>query len=79
MPMIQIGRYRLGFAPFSMIIVFIVLTICAVVTACGQCRPEWSMPFLYLLLIYEGMALIATLIYGIFAHIVTTATGRHRK
>lgn len=77
--MIQIGRYRLGFAPFSMIIVFIVLTICAVVTASGQYRPEWSMPFLYLLLIYEGMALIATLIYGIFAHIITTAIDRHRK
>lgn len=34
--MIQIGRYRFGFAPLSMIAVFIVLTACAVVASITQ-------------------------------------------
>lgn len=66
--MIQIGRYRLGFAPLSMIVVFIVLSVCAVIAAFQQARPEWPMPLSYLIIINEGMALLATLVYGIFVH-----------
>ena len=66
--MIQIGRYKLGFAPLSMIVVFIVLSVCAIVAAFQQPRQEWSMPLSYIIIINEGMALLATLVYGIFAH-----------
>ncbi|MDE6533579.1 MAG: hypothetical protein K2M27_08620 [Muribaculaceae bacterium] len=66
--MIQIGRYRLGFVPVSVIIVFIVLSGCAIAAAFQQTRPEWSMPLSHKIIINEGMALLATLVYGIFAH-----------
>lgn len=68
--MIQIGRYKLGFAPLSMIIVFIVLSVCAILAAFRQTRPEWPMPLSYHIIINESMALLATLAYGIFVHFV---------
>lgn len=69
--MIQIGRYKLGFASLSMIVVFIVLSICATVAAFQQARPECPMPLSHIILINEGMALLTTLIYGIFPVFVT--------
>ena len=66
--MIQIGRFKFGIAPVSMIVVFIMLSSCAVIAAFDQARPEWSMPLVDLILINEGMALLGTLIYGIFIH-----------
>lgn len=39
--MIQIGRFKLGVAPLSMIVVFIVLSVCAIVAAFQQAKPEW--------------------------------------
>ncbi len=66
--MIEIGRYKLGFAPLSMIVVFIILSVCAMVAAFNQARLEYPMPLSDLILINEGLALLATLIYGIFAH-----------
>lgn len=68
--MIQIGRYKFGIAPVSMIVVFIVLSICAIVAAFHQARPECTMSLGDLILINEGMALLATLVYGIITHLV---------
>lgn len=77
--MIQIGKYKFGFAALSMIVVFIVLSVCAVVAAFQQARPEWSMPLSHIIIINEGMALLATLVYGIFAHFALTIINRIRK
>lgn len=77
--MIQIGRYKFGFVPLSMIVVFIVLSVCAVVSAFQQARPEWSMPLSSQILINEGMALMATLVYGIFTHYAIALINRISK
>lgn len=77
--MIQIGRYKLGFAPLSMIVVFIVLSVCAIVAAFQQARPEWSMPLSHIILINEGMALLVTLVYGIFTHFAISIINKIRK
>lgn len=77
--MIQIGRYKLGFAPLSMIVVFIVLSICATVAAFQQARPECPMPLSHIILINEGMALLTTLIYGIFVHFAIAIINKLRK
>ncbi|MEZ3551810.1 hypothetical protein [uncultured Duncaniella sp.] len=77
--MIQIGRYKMGFAPFSMIVVFIVLSVCAVVAAFHQARPEFPMPLSKIILINEGMALLATLVYGILAHFAIVLIDRIKK
>ncbi|MBO4994593.1 MAG: hypothetical protein J6C78_01345 [Muribaculaceae bacterium] len=52
--MIQIGRFRFGFAPASMVVVFVALSVCAVVAAFNQARPEWPVPLSYLILVNEG-------------------------
>ncbi|GFI52567.1 hypothetical protein IMSAGC021_00871 [Muribaculaceae bacterium] len=77
--MIRIGRYELGFAPLSMIVVFIVLSACAVTAAFHQAKPEWSMPLTSAIIINEGMALLATLVYGIFVHFAIEIINRLRK
>lgn len=77
--MIQIGRYKLGFAPLSMIVVFIVLSVCAVIAAFKQVRPESPMPLSSLIIINEGMALLVTLVYGIFVHFAIAIINRLRK
>lgn len=77
--MIQIGRYRLGFAPLSMIVVFIVLSVCSVIAAFQQARPERPMPLYSLIIINEGMALLATLVYGIFVHFAISIINKLRK
>ena len=77
--MIQIGKYKLGFAPLSMIVVFIVLSVCAVVAAVQRTRPESPMPLSYTIIINEGMALLATLVYGIFVHFAIAIINRLRK
>lgn len=77
--MIQIGRYKLGFAPLSMIVVFIVLSVCAIVAAFQHARPEWSMPLSHIIIINEGMALLANLVYGIFVHFAIAIINKLRK
>ena len=77
--MIQIGKYKLGFAPLSIIVFLIVQSVCAKVAAFQQARPEWSMPLSHIILINEGMALLATLVYGIFAHFAIAIINRLRK
>lgn len=63
------GGYNFGKAPLSMILVFIVMSVCAVIMAFQQSRPEWPMPLKDLILINEGLALLATLVYGIILHL----------
>lgn len=77
--MIQNGRYKFGFAPVSMIIVFIVLSICAVVAAFQQNSPFCSMPLWGFIVINEAMALAATLVYGIFAHFALVIIDKLRR
>lgn len=77
--MIQIGRYKLGFAPLSMIVIFIVLTVCAILAAFSQTRPESSMPLTDVILLNEGMALLATLAYGISVHFALALINRIKK
>lgn len=77
--MLQIGKYKLGFAPLSMIAVFIILSVCSIVAAFQQYRPEWSMPLSYIIIIKEGMALLATLVYGILVHFVISIFNKFKK
>lgn len=77
--MIQIGGFKFGFAVASMIVVFVVLTVCAIVAAFHQSRPESPMSLSALLIINEGMALLATLIYGIIAHFIIAIIEKYSK
>lgn len=77
--MIQIGKYRFGFSAASTAVVFIVLSVCAMAAALRQARPEWPMPLHQILLINEGMALSATLVYGIIVHFVLAIINRIRN
>ncbi len=74
--MIQIGRYKFGFAPLSMIAVFIVLSVCGIVAAFHQAEPEYPMSLSSLILINEGAVLLATLVYGILAHFAIAIINR---
>ena len=76
--MIQIGKYKLRFPQLSMIVVFIVLSACAVVAAFDQARPEWPLPLSHILLINEVMALAATLVYGILTHFIIAIINRFK-
>lgn len=76
--MIQIGRYKFGFAVASTIVVFVVLSICALVAAIQQSRPEWPMPLARIVILNESMAIIATLLYGIFAHVIVTLINKKK-
>ncbi len=77
--MIQIGRYKLGFAPLSMIVVSIGLSAYSIVAAFQQALTEVSMPLSHIIIINEGMALLATLVYGIFVHFAIAIINRLRK
>ena len=77
--MLQIGKYKIGFTPLSMIAVFIVLSVYSIVTAIQQYRPEWSMPLSYIIIIKEAMALLATLVYGILGHFVISIFNHFKK
>lgn len=74
--MTQTGRYRLGFGPLSMIAAFIVLSVCAIVSAFHQVTPEYPMSLFSLMLINEGMVLLTALLYGITAHFVIAIINR---
>lgn len=77
--MIQIGKYKLGFAAFSTLIIFIVLSLCAIVAAFHKAAPDYALPLRDIILINEGMALLATLIYGIFAHFAIVIIDKIRR
>lgn len=74
--MIKIGKYKLGFAPASMIAVFLALSSCAVAAAFHQARPEYPTPLSSLIIAYESMALLATLAYGIIMHMAMALINR---
>lgn len=76
---IRIGKYILGPAPISMIAVFVALTICAVIASIGQARPEYPMPLWLVMLVNEGMALLATIAYGILLHFALALVERLRR
>ena len=50
--------------------VFIVASVCAIVTACCEARPEWPVPLSGLILANEIIALAITLGYGIILHLI---------
>ena len=77
--MLQIGKYRFGFAQVSMAVVFVALSVWPVIAAMRQARPEWSMPLSQLILINETLALIVTLIYGIIMHFAIAFIGRFKN
>lgn len=77
--MIQFDRYKFGIAAFSTVVVFIVLSVCAVVTAIQNTRPEWPMPLWGNIVINECMALVVTLVYGIIIHFVIAIIDRLKK
>lgn len=77
--MIRIGRYEFGIAPLSMVVVFIVLSVSAVAAAFDQARPEYPVSLSGLVVINEGMALLATLVYGISVHFVMALIERLKK
>ena len=62
-----------------MAVVFVALSVWAVIAAVRQSRPEWSMPLSQLILINETLALIVTLIYGIIVHFVIAIIDRFRN
>lgn len=67
--MIKIGKYKIGFAPLSMLAVFVVLSIFAVFSSFSQAKQEWPMPVSGILIVNEILVLIATLVYGILLHL----------
>lgn len=73
--MIQIGKYRLSIGTASIIMVFIVLSVCAVIAAIRHAEPENSLP-LYWQMINETIALLIILIYGITLHITASIINR---
>lgn len=77
--MIRIEKYRMGVAAASMAVVFVALSVCAVVAACRQARPEWPVPLWQLIVINECLALLVTLVYGILAHFAIALIDRFRK
>lgn len=70
---------RLGPVQKSMLAIFIILTIIAVITSIRQAAPEEPVPLQYLLVINISKALVATLIYGILAHFAIALRSRLRK
>ncbi len=77
--MIKLGKFEVGFAPISMAVLFIILSIFAIFSALNQARPEFPMPLSSLIIINETMALLATLVYGILVHLIMSFVKWNRK
>ena len=77
--MLQIGRYKIGFASLSMVVVFIVLSLCVIFETFHQYRQEWPMPLSHIIIIYEGLALMITLVYGILVHFIISIINYFKK
>lgn len=67
---LRIGRFRLGFAPLSMISVFIILTVIAIISAFRQVSPECPMPLSGYIFVNESLALAGTLVCGVALHFI---------
>lgn len=72
------GRFHLSRGAISVIIVFVVLSIFAIVSAMVQARPEMPMPLSGIIIINEGMALTGTLVYGIILHVASSLFKRSK-
>ncbi len=72
-------KLQIGVAQLSMIVLFIILSVYALISAFNQARPEWSMPLSNLIIINETMALAITLVYGIVLHFVMIIATKVRK
>lgn len=70
---------KFGWPQLSMVIVFIAMSAIAVGAPVHQARPEWPIPFYQLILINEGFALMATLVYGIILHLTLTIIKHYRN
>ena len=70
---------KFGWPQLSMVIVFIAMSSIAVGAAVHQARPEWPIPLYQLILINEGFALMATLVYGIILHLTLTIIKHYRN
>lgn len=77
--MIQIGRYKMGFAFFSTIIVFVALSVCAILAAHQSVRPEWPMPLSCAVAVNEGLAVAVTLVYAVFVYTVSIIINKFRR
>lgn len=77
--MFSLGKYKFGYAPLSMMIVFVVLSITAILSALNQAKPEYPMPLSGIIVINEGLALLATLVYGIILHLALSLIRRFKK
>ncbi len=77
--MIRIGKYEFGFAPCSMALLFVVLSVVAVLSAINQARPEFPMPLTSLIIINECFALLGTLVYGILLHLTISLIAYIRR
>lgn len=75
----RIGKFEFGFAPLSMIVLFVILSVFAVLAAVRQARPEWPVPLSSLIIINESLALLATLVYGIILHLIMALIGWYRS
>lgn len=75
----NIGRFKIGVAPLSMAVVFIIASVIAIISAFSQYRQEWSMPLSYLIMVNECLALIITLVYGIIVHVISALFLKHNN
>lgn len=75
----RIGKLEIGLAPLSMVVLFITLSIFAMLAAVRQAHPEWPMPLSSLIIINESLALLATLVYGIIIHLIMAFLSWYRS
>lgn len=74
---VQIGRFKIGFLPLSMLILFIVMTAGSLYAANEMSsQPENSMSFVGVWVGYEIWTLLITPIYGILGHFVIAFINR---
>ena len=76
--MFSLGKYKFDYAPLSMMIVFVVLSITAILSALNQAKPEYPMPLSGIIVINEGFALLVTLVYGIILHLALSLIRRFK-
>lgn len=77
--MIQIGQYKFGFVFFSTIVVFITLSVCAILAAHQSVRPEWPMPLSGVVAVNECLAIAAALVYAVFAYMISIIINKLRQ
>lgn len=76
--MITIGHLKFGVAPLLTVAVFIALSICAITAAFHHADNQETSQLVHRIIIYEGMALLVTLVYGVCAHFALMLIGKLR-